>query len=374
MKIAIDASRANNSQKTGVENYAFFLIEELKKKVPENIQVVLYSREKLVGALAELPKNWQSKVLRWPPKRFWTQIRLSFEMISNPPDVLFVPAHVFPIIHPKKIVMTVHDIAAYRFPQSYNWFEKWYSLWSAKTATRNLWKIITPSEFTKNELLEYVNQKNLDQKIKVIAHGYDKSFKRISNKEKTKQILEKYDIEKPFIMTIGRLEQKKNTENIIKSFDILKKQNLDNYQNLKLVLAGKPGFGYQAVKTAIQNSQFKKDIIELGWVDSDGLPTLLNACSVFLFPSLYEGFGIPVLEAMACGVPTIVSESSSLFEFSKDAVAHVSAENPEQIAETINLLFTDIEYRDQKINHAYEYVENFSWEKSADQTLELLLS
>src|SRR3989339_1868807 len=150
MKIGIDASRANNLQKTGVEWYSYFLLKNLKKIIPEDIEVVLYTREKLQGDLAELPKNWSNKVLCWPPKIFWTQIRLSLEMLFHKPDILFVPAHVCPIIHPKKTVMTVHDIAALRFPDSYNWLEEWYSLASVRFALKNISKIITPSQFTKD--------------------------------------------------------------------------------------------------------------------------------------------------------------------------------------------------------------------------------
>src|SRR3989338_7400368 len=179
MIIGIDASRANNEQKTGVGWYAYHLIQELKKTNSQfpipNYRVVLYSDRPLEGELAHLPEHWESKVLRWPPKRLWTQMRLSWEMLVRPPDVLFIPAHVFPIIHPKKTVMTVHDVAAVRFPETYNWFELWYTIWSAKTALKKLWKIIVPSEFTKTELSAMSADKN-SQNVVVIPHGYDEKI------------------------------------------------------------------------------------------------------------------------------------------------------------------------------------------------------
>ena len=176
MVIGIDASRANNKNKTGVEWYTWHLIKNLKKisgtQAGRNIQFVLYSREKLTGEIAKLPENWTAKVLSWPPKRLWTQIRLSLEMLISPPDVLFVPSHVFPIIHPKKTVMTIHDVAALRFPESYNKFQRWYTIWSAKTGLKKLWKIIVPSNFTKNELLSMKLEQYAD-KVSVLYHGYD---------------------------------------------------------------------------------------------------------------------------------------------------------------------------------------------------------
>jgi len=152
MKIGIDASRANDEKKTGVGWYAYHVIQQMKKQTPRDVEVILYTNKPLRGDLADLPENWKENILRWPPKRLWTQIRLSLEMLVHRVDVLFVPAHVVPIIRPKKTVMTVHDIAALKFPDSYNWFERWYSVWSARVALKKLWRVITPSEFTKREL------------------------------------------------------------------------------------------------------------------------------------------------------------------------------------------------------------------------------
>src|SRR3989338_4086522 len=196
MILGIDASRANHDQKTGVEWYAFFLIEEMKKLTGAypNLRVVLYADQPLRGSLARMPQHWTQKVLSWPPRRLWTQFRLSWEMLLHPPDVLFIPAHVFPIIHPKKTVMTVHDTAAARFPESYNWFEGWYSTWSAKYAVKNLWKVVVPSQFVKEEICQMSNVKCLMSNVVVIHHGYDKRYRKIENELEIDRMLQKYDI------------------------------------------------------------------------------------------------------------------------------------------------------------------------------------
>jgi glycosyltransferase involved in cell wall biosynthesis len=379
MLIGIDASRANREQRTGVENYAWNIIQELKKIVPEEIQVVLYSETLLKDDLAELPKNWQSKVLLWQPKRFWTQARLSWEMFTNPPDVLFIPAHVFPLIHPRKTVMMIHDIAAIKFPESYNWFERWYALFSAKMALRKLWKVIVPSEFVKSELekLEigppWRRKLEIGRKICVIKHGVDEKFKKIDNETDIRQILDKYCLNKPFIMSIGRLEEKKNTFRIIESFDILKQ--LKNFQfpppwrtNFQLLLVGKPGFGYEKVAEAIQKSPYKQDIVVPGFVLEDDLPYLLNAATVFVFPSLYEGFGLPVLEAMACGAPVVASKNNCLEEVCGDAALYVDAENIDEIAGSIKELLCNEVLKQEKIYKGLARVQIFNWEKTAKET------
>ncbi len=367
MTIAIDASRANNMQKTGVEWYAFFLIEELKKITPPDTKVILYSEKPLVGELAILPKNWQSKVLRWPPKRLWTQIRLSFEMIVSPPDVLFVPAHVFPIFHPRKTVMTVHDVAALRFSHIYTRFEKWYSLWSAKFAAKRLWKVIVPSIFTKNEIQALTNKTD---NIRVIHHAYNKSYNQQISEQERNAVLKKYQIKKPFLLFIGRLEEKKNIVRVVEAFDTVKKA----FPDLQLVLIGKPGYGFEQVQERIHKSTFQKDILCPGYVDQSDIHSILQSTQVFLFPTLYEGFGIPVLEAFASGVPVLTSKHHSTEEMSGGAALLVDPLHTDDIAQGIEKLLQNPELQKQYILQGLKQTENFSWEKCARETLNLLLS
>jgi len=371
MIIGIDASRANHECKTGVEWYAWHMIAGLKKEISENIQVVLYTDKPLVGELAIMPKNWKEKVLKWPPKRLWTQFRMSLEMFFNPPDVLFIPAHVFPIIHPKKTIMTVHDIAAVRFPESYNCFERWYSVWSARYAVRKLWKVIVPSNFVKKELGIFDTfDCGFQGRVFVVHHGFDSNFKIINDSNKINKVLNKYGLKKPFIMTLGRLETKKNTTRIIEAFDLVRKKITD----VELLLVGKPGFGFQEVQKAIDSSPNKKFIIQPGWVDDEDLSYLMNGAGIFLFPSLYEGFGIPVLEAMACGTPVVTSFGSSLDEIGGNAVVYVNPEKTDDIAKSVINLLEVPALRERCIEAGLEIVEKFSWEQSVQKTKDVIVS
>lgn len=371
MIIGIDVSRANEKQKTGVGWYAFHLVQELKKTHnQQSHKFILYTREPLKGELARLPENWTQKVLKWPPQRFWTQIRLSWEMLNNPPDVLFIPAHVFPIIHPKKTVMTVHDTAALRFSESYNWFERWYTVWSARAALRRLWKIIVPSYFVKEELLRDIGDKRYEirdrEKIIVIPHGYDKRYKRYEIGDKRiGEILKRYSIERPFVLSVGRLEEKKNTARIVEAFS-LARQSFISY-HLSLIIVGLSGHGYKKVEEAINSSSFKQDIKTLGYVGAEDLPYIMSAAEVFVYPSLYEGFGLPILEALACGVSVVAGKGSCLEEVGGEACVYVDPTNVDEIARAIN---------STRQNHnpetGFKQVEKFSWEKSARQVANLL--
>lgn len=370
MTIGIDASRANHTQKTGVEWYAYFVIEELKKILPAEVQVILYSDVPLHGDLAKLPQNWSAKVLSWPPKRLWTQLRMSFEMLFHAPDILFIPAHVFPILHPKKTIMTVHDIAGIKFPASYNWFERWYSTWTAKYAVNKLWKVIVPSQFTKDELLTYF-PKAKKQNITVIHNGYDEKFLvPVSNQQK-QEVLKKYNINKSYLLTIGRLEEKKNTWRIIKAFEEIKKNA--TYEQLQLVLVGQPGFGYEKVEQTLNQSPVKGDIIHPGWVNKDDLPALMQGAEVFVFPSLYEGFGIPVLEAFASGTPVVVSQGSCLEEVGQEGTVVVDSQSEISIAEGILSFLASSDLKIAKITAGKVRLQDFSWQKCAQDIAKVLL-
>ncbi len=380
MIIGIDASRANHDEKTGVEWYAYHSIEECKVQSLEfgvdhpDVQFILYTDKPLQRTLAKLPPNWTQKVLKWPPRRLWTQMRLSIEMLLHPPDVLFIPAHVFPIIHPKKTVMTVHDVAALRFPQTYSWFERWYTLWSAKHAVKHLWKVIVPSECTKREL-SMLGSHNPDRVV-VIPHGYTEN-RDIQDKRDIDRVLGTYHIRPPFVLSVGRLEEKKNTRRIIEAFTLLKKNIPDisissPISNLQLVLVGTAGFGYEKVKEAIVTSPYKNDIILPNWVKEDDLDIIRRSATVFVFPSLYEGFGLPVLESFAAGVPVVAGSGSSLEEVAGDAALFVNPLDTGEIATAMKRIIFDSELRERLIRKGAERLEAYRWSNTAKKTLNLL--
>lgn len=368
MLIGIDASRANKSQKTGTEWYSYYLIQELKKIDHKN-RFILYSDNPLKGDLGKLPFNWQNKVLKWPLKFFWTQLRFSWEMLVGSSDLLFVPAHAIPIIHPKRVITTIHDLGFERFPEAYLFWQRFYLRWSTSFALKHAEKIIVPSEFTKRELIDLYEVDT--NKIVVIYHGYDEKIYQVLSRDteqmanNTKHIIHN---NLPYFLYIGRLEKKKNISNLIKAFKILKSYKPKNY---KLLLVGPPGFGYQEIKKELKDA---KDIIQLNWIGPKDLPYFLNAASLFIFPSFYEGFGLPVIEAMACGIPVIASQAGSLPEIAGNASLLVEPTKPEEIAKAIKKILEDENLRKELRTKGFERAKNFSWSKCAIETLKLLQS
>ena len=369
MIIGIDASRANRKQKTGIEWYSYHLIQELKKisLVPGD-KFILYTPFKLHGPLAEMPVNWEEKVLKWPPKYLWTQIRLAWEMLFHPPDLLFVPAHCLPLFSWVKKVVTVHDLGFKHFPRTYSLFQRIYYFlshyWSLKLAQQ----VIVPSEFTKNDILK--NFCSPRGKITVIPLGYD-SKKRLSDTQiNSNLILNKYKIKKPFFFYLGRIEKKKNILGLINAYQKLSKDK-SQIEIPDLVLGGKPGYGYREIKKEILISE---GIKEIGYIASEDLSALYSSAVALVFPSFYEGFGLPLLEAMANDCPVLSSNAGSLPEVGGAAVLYFNPSDTEDIKNVMLKIIKDKELRENLIKKGNERVKFFSWEKCAQSTKEVLLS
>ena len=368
MVIGVDASRANKTQKTGVEWYSYHLIQGFKKiPLKPGDKFILYSQSKLKGELAHLPDNWQNKVLSWPFKYIWTQIRLCWEVFINPPDVLFVSAHCLPIFCRAKSAITIHDLGFKRFPQVYSFWQRIYARFVHWWAVKKANQIIVPSEFTKKELIEMYQTK--EDKIATIFEGYDKkTFCLIKDQKKISSVLKKYQIKESFFLYIGRLEKKKNIKGLIQAYD---KLCALRSKPPKLVLIGKPGYGYSEIKDQINKN---KNIITPGYVKFNDLPYFYNKATAFIFPSFYEGFGLPILEAMACGCPVLASNAGSIQEIGGQAVLYFNPNKPEELTNILKKILIDRDLKHKLIQKGLERIKGFSWEKCAQETIVELLT
>lgn len=373
MRIGIDASRAFLKQRTGVEEYSYQVIKHLRDKLRGNQaclpvrQVVLYVRKNQIVDF-ELPENWKIKIVRWP--YLWTQIGLSLELSVHPIDVLFVPAHTVPLIHSKNTIVTIHGLEYEFCPKAYSFWAKLYMRWSIRNSCRWARTIIAVSENTKKDLVKLY--KVSGEKIEVIYEGYDRNFESNSNFQNSNLKIEsKFKIQnyKPFLMFIGRLEERKNIVGIIKAFEILKEQYKLPH---KLVLAGSLGYGAKKIEASIEDSNFRKDIILASYVSEEEKWQLLKKADVFLFPTFYEGFGIPILEAQSVGVPVVAGDNSSSKEIVGDSSILVDPNNAEQIADAVYKLISDKVLRDDIIQKGHKNVKRFSWEKCAEEVAKIL--
>lgn len=368
MNIGVDASRANREAKTGTEWYCYNLILELAKIDSRN-RYFLYSPDALGKKLAALPDNFREKVLTWPPKYLWTMLRLSWEMKRRAPDVLFVPAHIIPLVSPQRVVTTIMDVGFVRKPELYPQQELKYHNFGLKQAIKKASKIITISEFTKREMVELCD---IDPaRIEVIHLGFDPGvFQPVRDEAKIKTVLGKHKIPAsvPYFLYIGRLEEKKNTPGLIKAFGEFKKKG----SKCKLVLAGSPGHNYEEVCKLVRKFGLEKDIIETGWVDEHDLPVLLSASLAFVFPSFYEGFGLPLLEAMSCQTPILAAKAASIPEVVDEAALLFDPYQTEEMANSMTKIATDDNLRGELVKRGIDRVCDFGWERCARATLEII--
>lgn len=356
MVIGIDASRAFLKRRTGIEEYSYQVISALRGSLGD-VDVVLYIRSDQSVSF-DLPKRWRVKKLHAP--RFWTQIRLSIEMLLHPPDVLFVPAHTVPLIHPARTIVTVHGLEYEVFPKSYSLWERLYMRFSIRFSTHVAKRVIAVSENTRNDLMRLYGVSK--QKISVIYEGVADNIEfqipnTASNSSETKLNPTNY------LLFIGRLEERKNIIRIIDAFDILKETRGIPHE---LVLVGKPGYGYEKVRCAMSDAKYGSEIREAGYVTEEEKWELLRNADIFLFPTLYEGFGLPVLEAQAVGVPVVTSETSSLPEIGGDGALYADPLSASDIAEKTWKLLSSKGLRNDIMEKGYGNVRRFGWNRCAD--------
>ncbi|MDD2766706.1 MAG: glycosyltransferase family 1 protein [Candidatus Moranbacteria bacterium] len=398
MIIGIDASRAFLKRRTGIEEYAYQTIKHLRTCISPTDTVILYVRRKISWEKGRirfvvpeidfsLPNNWHVRGV-WAP-RFWTQIALSLEMLFHTPDVLFVPAHTVPLIHPahnatflyssvalfvrkifhkassctfehsvaggpKKTIVTIHGLEYEFCKESYAFLDRLYMRLSIRFSCRVASTVICVSENTKRDVMKLYSVP--EKKIQVIYEGYEQQSTENSQQRTKKQT-------SPYLLFIGRLEERKNIVRMIEAFEILKKKYVIPHI---LVLAGKPGYGYDQIRYKLQATSHKLDIKELGYISEEEKWALFKNADVFLFPSLYEGFGIPVLEAQSVGVPVVTSDIASLPEVGGAGAIYIDPLNAESLAEGIYRVISDKQQRDDIIAKATENVRRFSWQKCAD--------
>jgi len=360
--LGLEATRANKAYKTGTEWYAWHILEQFKKLDKEHNFVVYYNKY-LAGDLQEAPENFCFKSLPWPFKKFWTHIRLGFELLHKPVDKFFA-TNALPFFGRGEMIVTIHDLGFFKQPHLYHPLERIYQKWSHSIAIKKADKIIAISETTKRDIEHYFPYAK--NKIKVIHLGYnEESFKPISEDIK-KRYIEKHDYPAQYLLYIGRIENKKNILSLIKAYQ-------KSSRKWPLILAGRPGnYGFKEIEDLAHSDDLKDDILLLGYVSQSNYPKLLASASGFVFPSKFEGFGLPVLEAMASGVPVICSKIDAIEEVGQDGVMYFDPDNIDDIRDKLEILFNNQEKRSELISRGLKRAQDFSWTKVARETLKYI--
>lgn len=360
MLIGIDASQAAKENKTGIEYLSSQLILNLAKLDHKN-KYLLFSNLRL----ASIYQSPNFKTIFLPFQKFWHKFRLPLALLKYRPNVFLEIGYMLPNFAPKKSICFVHDLASVKFPELYTSRDRLILDMSFRRATKAT-AIIFISQNTKNDFLEkYPTSHN---KKYVIYPGYNSDlYKAIPN------AIDVLNIKSKYILYLGRLESRKNLLNLIYAYSIFRKK----YKlSPKLVLAGKEGHKFKEIENEIAklNSHIKNDIIIPGYIAEQNLPHLYAGAELFVFPSFYEGFGIPILEAMACGTPVICSKTPSLLEAGGEAALYFNPNNTSEIAESIHTVLTNSNLRSKMVAVGKTQIKKFSYKKMAKEVLGVINS
>ncbi len=381
MLIGIDASRAARARRTGTEAYSLHLIQSLVK-IPRAHQFRLYTPVPLPTDLAGAECDAECEVRVIPLPRLWTHVRLAWEVRRHSPDVLFVPAHVMPLMCPVPTVVTVHDLGYLCYPQAHRPYDRWYLDLTTRRHARLAAYIVADSQATRDDLVRHY-QADPDRVI-VVYPGRDEKLARVESPGAVTDVRERYGIlgvpseakrrtngmGGDYLLYLGTLQPRKNLVRLVEAFAHLQPAAID----MQLVLAGKKGWHCEVLIDRVRSLGLSGRVAFPGYVDDDDKAALISGATALVYPSLYEGFGLPVLEAMACGTPVLTSNVSSLPEVAGNAALLVNPLNVDDISAGISRLITDADLRRSLVMKGYAQVRKFSWARAGYQVLQVLES
>ncbi|HNP89564.1 MAG: Mannosylfructose-phosphate synthase [Microgenomates group bacterium ADurb.Bin219] len=382
MIIGIDGNEANEKNRVGIGQFAFNVLSGLEKIDSKN-NYFIYLKE---PPLKDLPKEragWQYKVVG--PKKFWTQLGLPLKLFSQKEklDIFYSPSHYAPRFSSMPTIISIMDLWHHRHPEQFDKKDLYQLLNWEKYSVKNSSRIVTISEFTKSEIVNFYNYP--EERITVAYPGYTK-LKIENEKLKIEEIKRKFGIKGNYLLYLGTLQPKKNLVGLIEAFNLLVTSNqwpvisnqsqITNRQSpIALVIAGKKGWLYEEIFRKVKELRLEERVIFTDFVADEEKPYLLAGAKCFVLPSFYEGFGIPVLEAMSLGVPVAVSNTSSLPEVAGKAGFYFSPEKPEEIADcllkVLKLSSSELAAVSEEVK---KQAEKFSWEKCTRKVLETIES
>ncbi len=364
MLIGIDASRSVSLQRTGTEAYAYFLIRALIAQTeggPHRLR--LYFNQPPPSDL--FPERAHVEFRDIPFPRMWTHVRLAHELQQNPPDVFFTPAHVIPFVFRGASVATVHDLGYHYYPDAHTASQVAYLKLSTRANGRLSKAIIADSGATKADLIRFYQTD--PKKIDVIYPGLDPELKQVADLELIGDTCSKYGIDVPYLLYIGTLQPRKNLQRLMQAFAVSGMPH-------QLVLGGKMGWQTDALlaEVAALKGPLRERVHLPGYVAESDKAALLSGADALVYPSLYEGFGFPVLEAQVCGTPVLAANSSSLPEISAGSALLVDPLDIEKMAAEMRRIVVDDDLRQVLISKGHANVRRFNWNKTAAAVLSVL--
>jgi glycosyltransferase involved in cell wall biosynthesis len=371
MRVAIDIRRAGDF---GFGTYIRNIINQFARSDFET-EYLLIGQPSQVAQFDPLPPNFQLLEYRAEPGSFHTHTHLPFLLHKREVDILHMPWFYAPVVVPMRLVLTVHDLTDVLVPPpGMPAMMQAGRLFFARRALARADRILAVSQSTKREVSRMFDVP--EGKIEVVYNALDERFLREAAPTDADRILERHAVTDPFVLYAGNIKPQKNLPRLIEAFAVAKAELRDHpvFSNLKLLLIGDSAEEHSDLRRAVLRSRVQGDVRFLGFVPHPVLRVFYSRASAFLFPSLYEGFGLPPLEAMAHGAPVLTSSVSSLPEVFSQAALMVNPENIFEIARGIKQILTENDLRETLVRRGYALVQKYSWERSAEQVREVYRS
>lgn len=355
----------------GVRIYTRHLLPLLFSRAPQHQFVLMYQDPRFVGAYAGLA-NVEEKAIRIPQSILWDQVGVPWFAARHQLDLIFNPKFTVPLLCRAKKVFVLHGSEWFAIPEHFLWYDRLYLKCAVPIYVKVSDSIIAVSGAVKRDAVKFLGVQ--EQKIACIDNGYDSTaFRVIEDSARRREIAEKYDLPEKFILWVGQMESRKNIAGLLRAFARIKDAVPHD-----LVLVGAQRYAFPMAAGVEQDLELIEELglahrVHLpGWITHDDLPVVYCLASLFSFPSLHEGFGIPLLEAMACGCPIVTANTCAPPEVTGDAAYLVDPRNIDDCAKGMHIMLTDRQLRAAKIAAGLDRVKAFSWERCANAVLTLL--
>lgn len=362
--------------KSGIGVYAYEISKHLEQINRDSIELQIFnfrSKVKMKMELLGLEANKdECRVMPYGVyRRIWHYLPISYNyLFKQQGDIYQFFDYIVPPRVKGKVVTTIHDMTYELYPETMQKATLERIKKDINYSVERADKVITISESTKRDMISIL--KIPEQKIEIISPGVDfEKFNKPYTPLQMQYVRERYQLPENYILYMGTLEPRKNIESIIEAFALMKKESDSRVQEVKLVLAGKKGWLYESIFNKVRQLGIESEVVFTDFIEEEHKPILYQLAKAFVFPSIYEGFGIPVLEAMAASVPVITSNVSSLPEVAGDAALLVSPKDKEKIAESMYTLITDEDSREQLRVRGLKQAQKFSWKASAEKLYDI---
>jgi glycosyltransferase involved in cell wall biosynthesis len=368
VRIGVNALQLR-TRNSGVGQYVYQMVSSLLSSGTDQFQIYLSHGMTPVEwssgqstVIKEIPFRKEQFIFRNLYELFFFGSALGRDNLS----LFWSPDTKLPLFLPSNIpyVVTVHDLAIFREPETYELSRAIYWRKLFKHAIRSSACIVAISQTTKNDLIELMNIP--PEKIRVIYDGVSPSFRLIDDQVHLARVASKYSLPNQFLLFVGLFGPRKNIAGILQAYAILKKKHHASHH---LVMVGERGWRYRTDLELVQRLGLENDVVFPGFVEDEDLPAVYNLADVFIFPSLYEGFGLPVLEAMACGTPVVTSNLSALPEVVGTSGVLVDPRDPEEIALGVHRLLSNSKLASSLVKAGLERSSHFTWENAAEQLM-----